>query len=148
MTPPPPEAPFHIIPIKTYFFDTDAGGIVNNVAYLRMVEVARTEFAESAGWPVSEMVSGEGGCPVVARTEIDYLRSIRLGDPVEIFMVMEALEQLRFFLAFEIREKEGGLIYARGRQTMVNVNLASGRPTRIRRAWIERWPHLLKSRRQ
>ena len=35
-----------------YFFDTDAGGVVHNLAYLRWVEAVRTDLAEKLGWGI------------------------------------------------------------------------------------------------
>jgi acyl-CoA thioesterase FadM len=44
-----------------YFFDTDAGGVVHKVTYLRWIEAVRTEVAEILGWGIGEMVGGENG---------------------------------------------------------------------------------------
>ncbi|NBQ64171.1 MAG: acyl-CoA thioesterase [Verrucomicrobia bacterium] len=64
-----------------YFFDTDAGGVVHNLAYLRWVEAARTDLAEKLGWGIREMLEGEHGCPVLTKTEAEYLRPARLEGP-------------------------------------------------------------------
>ena len=37
------------------FFDTDCGGVVHNIAYLRFIEIARTLLAEQLGLALSEM---------------------------------------------------------------------------------------------
>ena len=56
------------------FFDTDCGGVVSNIAYLRFIETARTHLAEELGLAVVEMAQKET-YPVVVRTEIDYRRA-------------------------------------------------------------------------
>ena len=71
--PPLPQVPRLTVPMEVYYFDTDAGGVVHNIAYLRMIEVARSQLAAALGWTREEM-SRTGFVAVVARTEIDYLR--------------------------------------------------------------------------
>src|SRR2546423_1293565 len=57
--------------VQIMFFDTDCGGVVSNIAYLRFIEIARTLLAEELGLPLTEMVKTQK-YPVVVRTEIDY----------------------------------------------------------------------------
>ena len=78
-----PTKPEIVVPVDVYYFDTDAGGVVHNVAYLRMVEMARSQLAEHLGWTLKEM-NETGYVPVVARTEIDYVKPAKLGDKIEI----------------------------------------------------------------
>src|SRR5471032_1768849 len=70
---PLPAVPRLTVPLEVYYFDTDAGVVVHNIAYLRMIEIARSQLAASLGWTLEEM-NRTGLVPVVARTEIDYLR--------------------------------------------------------------------------
>ena len=41
--------------MQVMFFDTDCGGVVHNIAYLRFIEIARTLLAEKLGLPLAEM---------------------------------------------------------------------------------------------
>ena len=41
--------------VQVMFFDTDCGGVVSNIAYLRFIEIARTLLAEKLGLPLAEM---------------------------------------------------------------------------------------------
>ncbi len=50
-----PATPRLTVPLEVYYFDTDAGGVVHNIAYLRMVEIARSQLAASLGWTLEEM---------------------------------------------------------------------------------------------
>jgi tol-pal system-associated acyl-CoA thioesterase len=130
----------HVTEVKVYYFDTDAGGVVHNVAYLRMVEVARTDLAEALGWTVAEM-GRTGIVPVVARTEIDYLKPAKLGDTLRITGRITKMEKIRFHLEFEVARAADGVRLALCRQTMVTVNLASSRPQAVPKAWVEACPH-------
>ena len=47
----PCDAPRIRTELQVMFFDTDCGGVVHNIAYLRFIEVARTLLAEKLGLP-------------------------------------------------------------------------------------------------
>jgi len=139
-----PDIPELVHPVKIYFYDTDAGGVVHNVAYLRMIEQARSELSEYLGWPLSDM-TGDNACPVVGRTEIDYIKPARLGDRLEIHARLVAVEKVRFHLEFEMRRNPGEVVLMRCRQIMIPVNLATGKPRPLRSDWREKWGHLSRA---
>jgi len=137
-----PSIPRLTVPLEVYYFDTDAGGVVHNIAYLRMVEIARSQLAASLGWTLEEM-NRTGLVPVVARTEIDYLRPARLGDSLHVTAELMRLEKIRFFIGFEIASAaKPDLIFVRCTQTMVTVQLPGGRPQRVPKAWMDAYPQL------
>ena len=137
-----PARPHLSVPLDVYYFDTDAGGVVHNIAYLRMVEIARTQLAASLGWTLDDM-SRTGLVPVVARTEIDYLKPARLGDALTLEAELVGLEKIRMLMRFEIRSaKQPDLLFARCTQTMVTVQLPGGRPQRIPESWRAAYPQL------
>src|SRR5277367_410835 len=110
---PLPAQPRISVPLEVYYFDTDAGGVVHNIAYLRMVEIARSQLAAALGWSLEEM-NRTGLVPVVARTEIDYLKPARLGDRLLVSAELTRLEKVRFLLRFEITSAtQPGLIFIR-----------------------------------
>ena len=138
-----PAAPRITVPLEVYYFDTDAGGVVHNIAYLRMVEIARSQLAASLGWTLEEM-NRTGLVAVVARTEIDYLKPARLGDKLLVTAELIRLEKIRSFMRFEISNAEKPeLIFVRCVQTMVPVQLPGGRPQRVPQAWREAYPQLV-----
>jgi YbgC/YbaW family acyl-CoA thioester hydrolase len=140
---PLPAVPRIVVPLEVYYFDTDAGGVVHNIAYLRMVEIARSQLAASLGWTLEEM-HRTGLVPVVARTEIDYLKPARLGDSLLVSAEVVRIEKIRSYFQFEITSaKDAALIFIRCTQTMVPVQLPGGRPQRVPTAWREAYPHLV-----
>ena len=142
MSPPLPAAPRLTVPLEVYYFDTDAGGVVHNIAYLRMVEIARSQLAAALGWSLEEM-GRTGLVPVVARTEIDYLKPARLGDRLEVSAELIRMEKIRFLIQFEIASAaQSDLLFVRCIQTMVTVQLPGGRPQRVPSAWREAYPQL------
>jgi YbgC/YbaW family acyl-CoA thioester hydrolase len=143
MTHPLPSEPKLVVPAQIYFFDTDAGGVVHNIAYLRLIEVARTHLAEHLGWPLKQMADS-GLFPVVTRTEIDYLKPARLADHLEIHSRLSRLERIRFHLEFEIYRPSDSAKIVLCRQTMVTVQASSGRPKPAPEAWIQAYPQLVE----
>ena len=140
-----PAAPRLTVPLEVYYFDTDAGGVVHNIAYLRMVEIARSKLAASLGWSLEEM-NRTGLVPVVARTEVDYLKPARLGDQLHVTAELLRLEKIRFFIRFEIASAvQPDLVFVRCIQTMVTVQLPGGRPQRVPEAWRAAYPQLLEN---
>jgi acyl-CoA thioester hydrolase len=82
--------------------------------------------------------------PVVARTEIDYLRPARLGDPLLITAELSKMEKVRFFISFTMTSAtQPDVTFIRCIQTMVTVQLPEGRPRRVPLAWSEAYPHLI-----
>src|SRR5438045_8773888 len=83
------------------FFDTDCGGVVSNIAYLRFIEIARTMLTEELGLALADMAQTQT-YPVVVRTEIDYRRPAKLGDQLIIEGRLDRLERARFWCDFRI----------------------------------------------
>ena len=67
-------------PIRVYWEDTDAGGIVFYANYLKFFERSRTEWLRSLGVEQQQLKDKTGGMFVVAETSIRYLRPARLDD--------------------------------------------------------------------
>jgi len=71
----------HSIPVRVYYEDTDAGGIVYHASHVRFFERGRTEFLRALGVNQIDLAhEGAGLLFAVRRMEIDYLRAARLDD--------------------------------------------------------------------
>jgi YbgC/YbaW family acyl-CoA thioester hydrolase len=108
------------------FFDTDCGGVVHNIAYLRFVEIARTLLAEELGLPLATMAETQK-YPVVVRTEIDYRRSAKLGDRLVVEGWLDQLERVRFWCGFQILRPRDGALIAQCRQMLAMVEMPEGK---------------------
>ena len=117
---------------QVIFCDTDCGGVVSNIAYLRFVEAARVKLGEALGWGL-KFQAERGEFITVVRTEIDYRRPARLGDQLVIHGRLDQVERARFWNDFRI-EREGELLVA-CRQRLAIVKLPEGRPMRIPEEW-------------
>lgn len=121
------------------FYDTDCGGVVSNIAYLRHIERARSELFARLGMPLETMMA-EGVFPVVIRTEIDYRASARLGDRIVVAARLEAVEKVRMSCRYELRAVRAGEdagIVSEAMQTVVLVRLPEGRPVRVPPEWLK-----------
>jgi YbgC/YbaW family acyl-CoA thioester hydrolase len=123
------------------FFDTDAGGLVHNIAYLRFIETNRSLLAEQLGYPIGEML-GRGDCPVVVRTEIDYRRPARLWDALLVHGELEKFERSRFWCAFTITRPSDAQLLVTCRQMLVVVRLPELKVQRLPNNWHTDFGHL------
>jgi acyl-CoA thioester hydrolase len=67
-------------PVRVYWEDTDAGGIVFYANYLKFFERARTEWLRSLGIEQRALRESSGGIFVVGETSVRYHRPARLDD--------------------------------------------------------------------
>lgn len=67
------------LPIRVYYEDTDAGGVVYHARYLHFLERARTEFLRQHGFSQQALLKQQLAF-VVRRMQLDYLRPARLDD--------------------------------------------------------------------
>lgn len=75
-----PSGRVHQFPLRVYWEDTDAGGIVYYANYLKFIERARSELVGEAGLNQVTLLRDEGIIFAVRRCEIDYLASAMLSD--------------------------------------------------------------------
>ena len=67
-------------PVRVYWEDTDAGGVVYHASYLRFLERARTEWLRALGVDQLVLKQATGLAFLVARMELDFLRPALLDD--------------------------------------------------------------------
>ena len=120
--------------VQVMFFDTDAGAVVHNIAYLRFIEIARTLLAEQLGMPLATMAD-EKKFPVVVRTEIDYRRPAKLGDKLVVDGWLDRLERVRFWCAFQITRPADGTLIASCRQMLALVEMPAAKLLRLPDEW-------------
>lgn len=76
-------APF-VWPVRVYWEDTDAGGIVYYANYLKFMERARTEWLRSIGVEQAALHAQEQAMFVVVSLAADYKRPARYGDQLQV----------------------------------------------------------------
>lgn len=116
--------------IRVMYFDTDAGGVVHNISYLRFIETARTNLAIKMGLSFAEILRTQIH-PVVVRTEIDYKRPALLGDELLVNGRVTEVARARFWVEFEIVRPSDNLLLITCRQALALVQMPQGRPLRL-----------------
>jgi YbgC/YbaW family acyl-CoA thioester hydrolase len=120
--------------VQVMFFDTDCGGVVSNIAYLRFIEVARTLLAEELGLALAEMAETQR-YPVVVHTEIDYRRPAKLGDRLVVEGWLDRLERVRFWCAFRVLRPKNSVLVAECRQSLALIEMPAGTLLRLPERW-------------
>lgn len=123
---------------EVMFFDTDCGGVVHNIAYLRMIETCRTRLAATMGMDLRSMAESQL-FPVVVRTEIDYCRPARLGDWLAIRGSLGELSRARFWCTFEMVRESDGAVLVTARQALALVQMPAGKPVRLPVQWLDQF---------
>ncbi len=77
-------AAIHRWPIRVYFEDTDAGGVVYHGNYLKFAERARTELMRAGGFDHSGLAKEHGVLIVVRDCTMEFIAPARLDDALEV----------------------------------------------------------------
>jgi acyl-CoA thioester hydrolase len=116
-------------PVRVYYEDTDAGGIVYYANYLKFAERARTEFLRHIGKNQDEMLKQQGLGFVVRECHINYKTPAKLDDALNVTCRVTELrgaslkmEQKIYRQDTVLCEVEIGLVF---------LNITTMRPTKI-----------------
>jgi acyl-CoA thioester hydrolase len=118
----------HVLPLRIYYEDTDAAGIVYYASWLRFLERGRTELLRLLGQEHSALREERGVNWVVRRCTIDYLKPARLDETIEIVTSCGELRGASLDMIQQAR---------RGHETLVRAELVvacmgeGGRPVRL-----------------
>jgi len=139
-----------ILPIRVYYEDTDAGGVVYHSNYINFFERARTEWLRQLGYELDELANHEQLIFVVRSLKCDYLRPAKFND--ELFVSAEIIELGKTSIQFEQKvmrtatgitestTKSSGNeceILAKGVVTVVSVHATKFRPIRLPKQIME-----------
>lgn len=116
-------------PVRVYYEDTDAGGVVYFANYLRFMERARTEWLRQLGFDQSELRERQGVLFVVRGVEATYRRPARLDDALTVQSRLAVLS--RVALHFEQSIVRDGETLVSGNSEVICVGAESMRPTRM-----------------
>ncbi|CAA6606282.1 acyl-CoA thioesterase [Rhodospirillaceae bacterium LM-1] len=99
----------HHFPVRIYYEDTDAAGIVYYANYLRFAERARTEWLRELGHPHQAMIDGPGLAFAVRRCLVDYLKPAKLDDLLNIVSLVTDVKAASLDLVQEVRRQDAVL---------------------------------------
>ena len=128
LTAPDPHAVFRH-PVRVYWEDTDAGGVVFYANYLKFFERARTEWLRSLGVEQQALREATGAIFVVGETSVRYLRPARLDDLLQVTAALR--ETGRASMTIVQQAWRGDELLAEGDIRIGCVDAQSFRPRRI-----------------
>jgi tol-pal system-associated acyl-CoA thioesterase len=108
-----PELFVYSFPVRVYFENTDAGGVVYHGEYLKFLERARTEWLRHLGYDHQTLARDHRVMFVVSAAAIDFTRPARLDDTVAVSVRLESLGKVRCVFLQEIRRDDEVLVTAR-----------------------------------
>ena len=97
-------------PVRVYYEDSDAGGVVYYANYLKFFERARTEWLRSLGLNQDKLAREEGLIFVVRRALLDFARPARLDDMLEV--TVEPLKFARVYVQLAQEVRRGSQVLA------------------------------------
>ena len=126
-------------PVRIYFEDTDAGGVVYYANYLKFFERCRTEWLRALGIDQSTLARERGVQFVVAGIEAKYLRPARLDD--ELAIEARVVHLGGCSIVFEQLALRAGELLARAQVKVACVDLPRRMPARLPPSLREKIPH-------
>lgn len=118
----------HVFPVRVYYEDTDAAGIVYYVNYLKYAERARTEMLRLLGREQRKMMEDDDAAFVVKRCELEYHAPARLDDALEVHTTLIDIGGASIRLNQQLKRGEQLLAEMMFRLAVLDRN---GRPARV-----------------
>ena len=116
-------------PVRVYYEDTDAAGVVYYANYLKFMERARTEWLAALGFPLAAFEREHGVTFVVHRAEIDFKVPARLNDALAV--TVEVVDRGAARIVAHQQVLRGAALLTAARITLACVDTARWRPTRL-----------------
>jgi acyl-CoA thioester hydrolase len=125
------------LPIRVYFQDTDAGGVVYHASYVNFMERARTEWMRGFGFTNAGLMKELGVVFVVRSLKLDYLKPALLDDLITVSVQLKEIARSRVTLLQAIMRGEEKLVEAEIH--LVSVSLESFKPVSVPEVLREQW---------
>ncbi len=131
-------------PVRVYWEDTDAGGIVFYANYLKFFERARTEWLRSLGVGQQQLREQTGGMFVVTDARLRYHRPARLDDELIVTAALQSagrasltIVQSALLKPEQMTDEQAPLLLSEGTIRIGWVDAATLRPARIPHSLLE-----------
>lgn len=113
-------------PVRVYYEDTDAGGVVFYANYLKFFERARTEFLRAAGFEQDRLMQEAEIIFVVRSVAVDYLKPARFNDLLDVTASVSEAKKTSF--SFTQQVKRQGEILSQGNIRIACLDINTMRP--------------------
>jgi acyl-CoA thioester hydrolase len=100
------------LPVRVYYEDTDAGGVVYYANYLKFLERARTDWLRGLGYEQTALMRDPGILFAVRRVEVDYLAPARFDDALMVEATVDRVSRVSLQFRQRIRRDDAVLVDA------------------------------------
>ncbi|MEW8658597.1 MAG: tol-pal system-associated acyl-CoA thioesterase [Candidatus Thiodiazotropha endolucinida] len=125
------ESPGFVWPIRVYYEDTDAGGVVYYANYLKFMERARSEWLRSLGFEQDLLLQQDGIIFAVRQVELGYHAPARFNDNLEVIAKLSQKGRASLTFFQEVVRPSDSQLLCRGTIKIACVNMETMRPTPI-----------------
>lgn len=132
-----PKSKIFALPVRVYFQDTDAGGVVYHASYVNFMERARTEWMRTHGYSNAGLMKEFGVVFVVRSLKMDYLKPALLDDLLDVTAQIKEIGRSRISLLQSVRRGEEVLTEAEVH--LVCVSLESFKPVSVPEVLRNQW---------
>jgi acyl-CoA thioester hydrolase len=116
-------------PVRVYWEDTDAGGVVYYATYLKFMERARSEWLRALGFEQDALRDEAGVLFVVRRVEVDYLAPARFNEQIEVSVSLHEIGRASLSVKQTLSRGPTRLVSAR--VTLACVDAVRFKPVKI-----------------
>ena len=125
------------LPVRVYFQDTDAGGVVYHASYLNFMERARTEWMRTHGYSNAGLMKEFGMVFVVRSIKLDYLKPALLDDLLDVTAQIKDIGRSRISLLQSVQR--GAELLTEAEVHLVCVSLENFKPVAVPEVLREQW---------
>lgn len=126
-----------VLPVRVYYQDTDAGGVVYHASYVNFMERARTEWLRTFGYTGLGMMQEFGMLFVVRSLKVEYFKPALLDDMLHVSAAIRDVGRSRMTIHQEVRRQDD--LLAEGEVHLVCVTKDGFRPVAIPEVLKSRW---------
>ncbi len=118
-------------PVRVYYEDTDAGGVVYHASYLCFLERARTEWLRSLGLEQDVLRQRDNILFAVRHIDIAYLKPARFNDQLDVTAAVATMGRASFEFDQTITRRSEAIVLCRATVKVACVGATSFKPCAI-----------------
>ena len=124
-------------PVRVYFQDTDAGGVVYHASYVNFMERSRSEWLRSFGYSNAGLMKELGVMFVVRKLELNYLKPAQLDDMLAVTTQIKEIGRSRVNVLQTVQRE--GEILSEAEVHLVCVSAAAFKPVSVPEILRKQW---------
>ncbi|MDQ7075686.1 MAG: tol-pal system-associated acyl-CoA thioesterase [Gammaproteobacteria bacterium] len=119
-----------VLPVRVYYEDTDAGGVVYHANYVRFMERARTEYLRQLGFEQCDLMQ-RGVVFAVRSMQLDFLKPAKLDDLLKVDVEIQRLQRVSVTFLQTVSAAQNDDLFCRAEVKVVCIAHKAFRPSPI-----------------